>query len=406
MKRLIPCMIVSLILWSSWAFAQDPIKVGVILLTSGRLAAFGVIAGQGIDLAAKKLNAAGGINGRPVQTIMLDSRGDPQVAYEHVRRLVEEEQVDLITGVATDEVASRLSEAARQFQVPLIVTASPTRSVTGSKCNRYTFRICPSAFQIAKVGAILAGRTDATKWTAVMAEHSASHEIWQLARRYLQEIKPDVSFVSPRNVVIVPDSTEDWGPHIARIVASGADGIFIYLPSGNFIDFVRQGNQAGFFTPDRKVVAMMGALSELLALGAGMPAGVWWSSPYWFQTSRSPANREFIEAYETNYGAPPSWQAHFGYAGLIAYAEAAKKAGSTDPEAVVRALEGLHLELPLGSVTIRPEDHQAIMHQMAARTARMSVTKRKRSFRGMGLILLFRSKEITESVEESGCSMR
>lgn len=406
MKRVIVYGALMVCLLASVASAQEPIKIGVILHMSGRLAAFGEITRQGIEIALDKINADGGIIGRPVMTVVKDSKGDPVVARTAFRTMVQKSGVPVVIGVMTDEVAIALSEEAQQLKVPLIVTGAHVQAITGEMCNRYTFRLCPSAYQLAKAGALLAGGTNAIKWAAVGSDRAGSTEMWDLVARLLTEVKPEASLNTAEAVVAAPEVTEDWTPFLERIDAMGADGIFVYLPSGSFIDFVKAANRIGFFEKKRQMVAMMGGLSELLSLGTSMPPGVWWASPYWYQASRSPVNRRFVQAYESAFAVPPSWQAQFGYAAVIAFAEAVRKSGSVEPENVVRSLKGLKLELPVGPVHIRAEDHQAIMHLMAGKTARMSVTTRKKSFRGMGTMIMYRSKEISAPIEESACQMQ
>jgi len=123
---------------------------------------------------------------------------------------------------------------------------------------------------------------------------------------------------------------------------------------------------------------------------------------YWFQANDTPINKAFVEAYKKRFEVFPSYNAHGAYAAVKAYAAAAKKAGSTDKEKIVDALEGLSLELPIGPTTIRAEDHQAISDGTWGQTAAdpaipIRILKPMRHFAG---------KDITPSVEETGCKMK
>jgi branched-chain amino acid transport system substrate-binding protein len=69
-------------------------------------------------------------------------------------------------------------------------------------------------------------------------------------------------------------------------------------------------------------------------------------------------------------------------------------------------LEGLDLELPVGRLVIRAEDHQAVTHSMGGKTARIGVTERKWRFRSLAAMMLFRVKEISDPALERGCNMR
>jgi branched-chain amino acid transport system substrate-binding protein len=406
MRRFTLLCIAVLFLQASTAPAQEPLKLGFIFVMSGRIGFIGQIARQGVEFALDEINQSGGIEGRQLVGLFENSNRDPQTASKAFTKLVTKEGVDAVIGVLTDEIAPAMAKLAEEHRTPLIITGAQTQVVTGKECNHYTFRICPNSLQTSKIGAILAGRTKAKLWTAVASDNAASRELWMQFKNDLLDIQPSVSFVEGKGLEFVNSLSAHWKNSVQAVKKSGAEGVFVYLYGGDFIDFVKEGNKVGLFDGTREFVAVMGSLAELLGLGRSMPKGIWWSSPYWFQASRSPANRRFVEGYETSYGVPPSWQAHFGYGGVKAYVAAVKKAGTTNPQAVVKALEGMTLNLPVGKVTIRAKDHQAIMHAMAGRTGRISVTQRKRSFRGLSSMILFRTKEFVTPEGDVDCRMK
>src|SRR5882724_288436 len=112
-------------LLTSSACGQDgadktPIKIGHYGSLSGSEATFGERTDKGIRLAIKELNAAGGINGRKVELITYDDKGDSGEAGKAVTRLVTNDKVTAVLG----EVASSLSLAGgavcQQYKVPMI----------------------------------------------------------------------------------------------------------------------------------------------------------------------------------------------------------------------------------------------------------------------------------------------
>ncbi|MFH1117473.1 MAG: ABC transporter substrate-binding protein [Pseudomonadota bacterium] len=403
MQRITLILVSVLILLPVTVLARQPYKLGFMLEMSGRIGFAGQIAKQGAQLAIDEINKSGGINGRQVSGVFEDSKGDPGEAAKVFTKLVEADRVEVVIGVLSDDIAPLLAQLAKRHRIPLIITGAQTQVVTGRQCNRYTFRICPNSRQNSKIGAILAARTKAKLWTAVASDHAAGRELWTQFKAQLREMRPDASFVEGPGLEFVKSESADWEASIQAVKKSGAQGVFVYLYGGEFIDFVKKGNGLGLFDGNREFVAVMGSLAELLGLGNSMPQGIWWSTPYWFQASRNPINTSFVETYESRYGVPPSWQAHFSYGGVKAFSEAVRKSGTSEASAVVAALEGMTIELPVGKVVLRPQDHQAIMHAMAGQTARMSVTQRKRSFRGLSSMILFRTKEFVEPESEIRC---
>ena len=74
-----------------------------------------------------------------------------------------------------------------------------------------------------------------------------------------------------------------------------------------------------------------------------------------------PANKSFVEAFQTAYGHPPGFPAFHGYITAHFIAEAYKKAGSVDTEKFIDALEGMKLASPVGEIEMRACDHQVVL---------------------------------------------
>src|ERR1700693_792877 len=83
---------------SSQAFAQEPIKVGVVTPLSGTYAGIGQPVRWGLELAAQEINGAGGISGRKVVLLFEDEEANPAVAVQKAERLFQVEHVDFLTG--------------------------------------------------------------------------------------------------------------------------------------------------------------------------------------------------------------------------------------------------------------------------------------------------------------------
>jgi branched-chain amino acid transport system substrate-binding protein len=112
-------------------------------------------------------------------------------------------------------------------------------------------------------------------------------------------------------------------------------------------------------------------------------------------------NKAFVEGYKKRNNVYPSYNAHGGYAAVLVYKAAAEKAGSTDKKAVAKALEGLSVEVPLGRITIRKEDHQAVQAGTWGQTA----VDKAYPIRVLRPLRAFPGEEITVPASETGCKM-
>ncbi len=379
-----------------------PIKIGFIFILSGRLATFGTMSKQGAELAIEQINETGGINGRKLVGIFVDSKGSPEIGAELFRKMVNDHRVDVVIGPSLSNVAISISALAGQLKMPLIVPVATAPEVTGTKCNRYTFRIGQNLEQNIKSAAIIARDLKAKRWTTVGPDYVYGHQSWELFKKYLRELRPRVSFLPDSQTAFSSPETRDWTEAAQKVMRSDADGILVTLFAGNLIDFVKQAEAVGLLKKKLDVVVNLGASTEVLyALKQDMPTGIWLGAPYWFQNELGPGNHNFVAGYRTRFKAIPSWNSAGPYSAVRAYVEAAKVAGSTRKEDVIKALEGLTVELPVGSVTIRKEDHQAVTPGFWGKTADDAAFR----FRVLKPLRELPGTEITPSLKETECRM-
>ena len=382
--------------------ANAATKIGFTYIMSGPFSAYGQFAKQGAELAIDEINANGGINGQQVEAFFEDSTGKADVALRAIRKLVYQDKVDVLIGLDSSGVAKTVVPSIEQMKTPLIITHAATPDVTGSVCNKYTFRISLNLAQNVKAAALLAEETGAKKWTTVGPDYAFGHQSWEYFEKYLKELNPEATFLPKDEVAFPPFKTTDFSAYITKVMSSKPDGVFISLWGGNLIDFVRQANTMGFFNGDFEVLFSLGAATEVLtALGDKMPEGLWVGTRYWFLANDSALNKKFVDSYFKKYGAYPSYNAHGAYSAVYAYKAAVEKAGSTDKEKVVAALAGLKLEIPTGMIEFRKGDHQAITDAHWGKTAADPAYPH----RILKPIKIFSGQEVTPAVSETGCNL-
>ncbi len=385
------------------AFAEKPVKIGFVYIMSGPFSTYGQFAKKGALMAIDEINAAGGFLGRKVEGYFEDSTGKPDVAMRAIRKLVYQEKVDFLVGLDSSGVAKSVVPSIPQMKTPLIITHAATPDVTGSVCNRYVFRISLNLSQNVKTAALLAAQTKAMKWTTIGPDYAFGHQSWEYFQKYLKQVKPDTTFLPKDKVAFPPFKTTDFSAYITKVMQSKPDGVLVSLWGGNLIDFVRQGSEMGFFKGDFTVLVTLGAAVEVLsALGDKMPEGIWVGTRYWFLANDSARNKQFVKAYYDRYKNYPSYNAHGAYGAVYTYKAAVEKAGKVDREAVIDALSGLTVELPVGKITIRPEDHQAVTDACWGKTAADSAYP----FRILKPFKVFKGADITRPVSETGCKMK
>jgi len=385
---------------SSFVFAK-PIKIGAVYILSGAFATYGQFARNGIELAVDEINAKNGILGRKVEVLFEDSKAKPAVALRAFRKLVYEEEVDFLVGLDSSGVALGVVPTLPELGKILIITHAATPDVTGKKCNRYAFRISVNLNQNIGAAARIATKTGAKRWTTIGPDYAFGHQSWEYFQRYLKKLMPDAVFMD--KVAFPKLATEDYSSFITSIMDANPEGVLISLWGGDLVNFVRQARDYGFFDKGYKILMTLGAATEVLyALGDKMPEGLWVGTRYWFLANPSQVNKKFVEAYKSRFKAYPSYNAQNAYTAIYTLKAAIEKAKSTDTAKVIRALEGLRMEAPVGKFYIRPGDHQAVLDVTWGKTA----SDPNYPIRILKPIVIFKGKEVTPPVAETGCVMK
>jgi branched-chain amino acid transport system substrate-binding protein len=381
--------------------AEDPVRIGGIYILSGSAATYGEFAQKGISLAVDEINASGGILGRQVEMVYEDSQGKASVAIQAARKLVYSEGVDALVGLDSSGVAQGMVPTMPELQKPLIITHAATPDVTGNLCNPFTYRISVNVAQNMKAAALVASKTGATNWTTVGPDYAFGHQSWEFFGNYLKEIKPDVNLMSETNFPRF--GAEDFTPFIDRVMNSDAEGVLISVWGGDLVNFIRQANTRGLFEKDLEIMFTVGAATEVLsALGEEMPEGVHLSTRYWYDAYDNAVNDRFVKAYINAHGTPPSYNAEGAYAAIYAYKKAMEKAGTTDGPAVAKALSGLSLEAPNGTVTFRAGDHQAMVSPNWGVSGPMHP---EHGIRTLTNLQIFDGEKVARTIEETGCKL-
>ena len=385
----------------SLASAQEPIRIGAIYILSGSAATYGEFARNGIDLAVEEINEAGGILGRQVEVISEDSEGSVEVAVRAARRLVFQENVDLLMGLDSSGVAAGLVPVIPELQRPLIITHAATPDVTGELCNRYTFRSSVNINQNIRAAAMIAAENlDAKRWTTIGPDYAFGRQSWDFFQQYAAEEIDGAEFMS--ETAFPPFGAQDYAPFVTRIIDAQPEGVLISLWGGDLINFVRQASDLGFFEQDFDILMTLGGATEVLyALEDRMPEGIWVGTRYWFDGNDTQVNQDFVSAYEERYDAKPSYNAEGAYSTLYAYKAAIEQAGSVEPDAVIEALSGMTIETAAGTRTFRPEDHQAVLPATWGVTA----ASEELPIRVLDPIEIIPGDQVTPDPSETGCSL-
>ena len=338
------------------AVAQDTIKIGE-LNSYSRFAAFTVPYKQGFELALEEINAAGGIGGKKLEVISRDDGATTGDAVRVAEELVTRENVAFIFGTFLSNVGLAVGDFANQKKVLFIAAEPLTDALTMAKGNRYTFRLRANTWM--QVGMLVDAvkETGAKRWAIVAPNYEYGQSSAENFKALAEKAIPGFEVVAEQYPAL---GKIDAGATVAALEQAKPDAIFNVLFGGDLAKFVREGSTRGLFEGRAVASLLTGEPEWMLPLKDEVPAG-WIVTGYpWDQIEDAP-HKAFVEAYMAKYDDSPRLGSLLGYQLMYMIRDMLAKAGSTDTEAMIAALEGLEMDTVAGSVTMRAADNQSTM---------------------------------------------
>ncbi|MGN8118213.1 ABC transporter substrate-binding protein [Labrys sp. 22185] len=345
------------------SLAADSIKIGEINSYSG-LPAFTEPYRKGWQLALEEINAAGGVNGKPLEVISKDDGGKPASAITAANELTSSDGAVMLMGTFFSNVGLAVSDFAKQKDVMFLAAEPLTDAITWSKGNAQTFRLRPSNYMQAAMLAEEAAKLPAKNWATVAPNYEYGQSAVAVFKQILSAKRPDVKWVGEQWPT---QGKIDAGPVVEALIATKPDAILNVTFGGDLVKFVREGSTRGLFK-DRAVVSFLTGEPEYLApLKDEAPTG-WIVTGYPWNAVKTPAHEAFLKAYQAKYNDYPRLGSIVGYVTMKAAAAILAKAGSTDTAALIKAAEGLPLDTPFGPISFRAIDHQSTMGAFVGKT--------------------------------------
>ncbi|MEM9653130.1 MAG: ABC transporter substrate-binding protein [Actinomycetota bacterium] len=149
----------------------EPIKIGVLTSLTGPFTSWGLHVEAGMQMAADELNAAGGVDGRPIELLIADDQSDPEEAVVQLERLIEDGAI-AVAGTISSGVGGATSPVAEERQVPLFLSKAGSDALL-TLDSRYTFRTClPAGPMLARPWAEYAEGEGFTKVGSMIADYA------------------------------------------------------------------------------------------------------------------------------------------------------------------------------------------------------------------------------------------
>ena len=319
----------ALTLTAASAGAQEKLKIGVISTLSGPPAVLGQQLRNGFQLAVKDLG--GKLGGREVEVIVQDDELKPDVAVTKARAFVDRDKVDFVVGPIFSNILLAIAKPITDSGAILISPNAGPSSYAGKECNPNFFVTSYQNDQMPEVMSKYANDTGIKNAYIIAPNYQAGKDSLNgFKRNFKGKIVDEV---------YVPLNTLDYSAELSRIASEAPEAIYVFLPGGMGVNFVKQFRQAGLadkikflssFTVDE------GTLPAQQDAAVGLFAG-----GNWAPSLDTPQNKAFVAAFEKEFGSVPGSYAMQAYdtALLIDSALKQTKGVTTDKEALRAAIK-------------------------------------------------------------------
>lgn len=179
--------------------ARSTLRIGYLSWLSRPLAGQRKAHRNGAEIVLDQINETGGANGHEFEWFVQDTGSSPETAVQRARQLIQQEEVDLITGCHTSASGKALYQIAASQDISLIFGAVLTPDVTKEECAHTPFRPCTNLIhQEIQLAEALAQMTpaDATTVAGINPDYVYEHQSWEVFKWAFEERRPDVEYVS------------------------------------------------------------------------------------------------------------------------------------------------------------------------------------------------------------------
>jgi len=339
LQTLLGATALGLLATSTSAFAADPIRIGVIAEAQ---AIAGASIPQAAQMAADEINQKGGVDGRKIEIVTYDNHSSSADSVRAFQRAVNEDKVNIVISSYISEVVLALEPWASRLKTPFITPGAASNEISKSvhadyEKNKYTFHGYLTSAALAQ------SVCDAAKELLVDQKHMSSAVIMSEDAAWTkpldvgyEECLPKIGLKVLDHIRFSPDTT-DFTPIFNKIEAAKPDVMITGISHVGVQPTVQWKNQ-------QVPIPMFGISSQATNSTFGKDTndaanGVIYQGVSGTGVAVTPKSLPFAEGFNKKYGNYPSYAGYTSYDEVYYIADAVKRAGSTDADKLIDALE-------------------------------------------------------------------
>lgn len=321
------------------------------------------------QLAVKQFNEKGGIAGRKIELLVRDDKLNAGEAATRTLELIEKDKVHAVVGSLSSAVQLAVNEVTRARGV-IYVSISQSDTINEVKdFSRFTFH---EALNPHMTTAAVARATfkKGSKVAFLVADYAYGHEMLRGFKRAGADIGIEVV-----GEILHPLGAADYSTLMPRLRAMKPDILAICNFGRDQANSIKQANDFGMKKQMQIVVPVL-LHNQRIAVAPEVFEGIIGGANYYWELEQTiPSAKVFNAAYKAEYGKLPTDYGAYGYTGVSALLMAIEKAGGTDTDKVVSALEELKYDVAKGPQFFRKCDHQSVQSVLVLRSKKKAEMK-------------------------------
>ncbi len=277
------------------AAAAQPVKVGIAQDLTGPFAALGAEARDGFNLAIKQLG--GKLGGVDAEFLTQDMAGNPDAARQLVERFIKRDKVDFFTGPIGSNVALAVGPALFAEKIPYLSNNAGPSQFAGSQCNPFFFGTAYQNDSYHEAAGRFAASRGFQKVAILAPNYPAGQDSLNGFKRGFGKPVASETFTKLGQL--------DYAAELAQLRAQAPDALFIFLPGGMGINFIKQFVGAGL-SKQTQIIGPGFSADQDVIRAVGQPMLGMFNSSHWNHDFDNPASKAFVDAFRQEYKRTPS----------------------------------------------------------------------------------------------------
>lgn len=318
------------------AKTDRPITIGLTHDASGQFANSGQDEKRGTILAIEEANAKGGVLGRKLEYIWMDTETTPATGSRVAERLITRHEAAFLVGAIQSGVANAIGQVAQKYGCVYFNTNSSSPTESGRDCHRVKFVWDGSGANFASAAAVNAIRTYGKKWLLLTNDYVWGHNTSKATRTVATQYGAEVL-----DEILVPVGTRDFSPILLKIQQAKPDVVAAAVGGDDF-KVMRQ--EVVKMKLDRKPAWLNNQQDWPDIYGLGLDAVFGVFATTWYHKLPLPGVEDLVRRYQARWPDTridvPGNVFYNGYVAMWELVRAIERAGSTNNIKVIKALEG------------------------------------------------------------------